>query len=330
MSVRNYKEKLFEALLTMLWRQWTALGIAGQTAVRETGVVLDPEALLVFSSGFARYDQRLYDLILDWLQVHAPQINIQRLKALHAKMTCRDTPSFAYMAAVAAETDPVRWRKPAADHAGGRHAEPAVLFRDRHDVPERFIPKVDPLARSYGWLRNLRRPGRKIAPALPAGTAPLLLRMRGLTGISARAETLLILQNSAPCTVQDISDRSGFIWKSIQDVLAELSAAGLVSVIGGEKRGKRYALAAPEKLLRFFELEGWVFPVWPNIFDALGLLWQTAADPRLAEVSETVFAREIQYLADRTLYEKWRLSAHPVFLQTMPKVPDIPAVLEHL
>ena len=115
-------------------------------AFPKSEMILDPEALLLFSAGFARYDQRLYDLILDWQQIHSAQINIQRLKALHAKAEWKDTDSLGYMCAVIAESDPVRWRKTAEGFSGKAVKRQAVLFRDRENEPEKFFPRQDPLA----------------------------------------------------------------------------------------------------------------------------------------------------------------------------------------
>ena len=204
MSVQEYKSQFYEAVLDLLWKQWTALGIPGQIAVPESEMILDPEALLLFSAGFARHDQRLYDLILDWLQIHSSQINIQRLKALHAKTEWKAPSSLGYMCAVIAESDPVRWEKTAEGFSGKAAKQPTVLFLDRENGPEKFIPKQDPLALLCGFVRNIHRNSGKLPDLLPKSPATLLIQMRGLLGISARAETILILLTSPLRKVQDI------------------------------------------------------------------------------------------------------------------------------
>lgn len=320
MSAKDYKKRLFEALLTLLWEQWTALGVPGQAAVKDTSVILDPEALLLFSAGFARYDQRLYDLILDWLRIHAAQINIQRLKALHGKAEWKDTASLGYMASIAAGADPVRWKKPAQDYTREKASRPAGLFKDEDDVPERFIPKQDELAKSCGFLRNCYRFSEKVPSVMNSGNASLLLRMRGLLGISARVETLLILLTSGPCKVQDIAARSGFIWKSIQDVLQDLAAAGYVGVLGGDKRGKQYFLKGPERFRQMFDLHEYAFPDWPRIYDTLGLLWRTVSNPNLAGVSGETFRNELQkFHADRLQEQLMTAGQASVLRKILPR-----------
>lgn len=331
MSAREYKKRLYEAVLDLLWSQWTALGIPGHAAAPEPDTVLDPEAMLVFSAGFARYDQRLYDLILDWLQVHSSQINIQRLKALRVKSEWKDPASLGYMAAVAAESDPVRWKKPAADGRPDDAASPEGLFLDGNGMPERFVPRRDALALQYGFVRNVRRSTRKIPVSLPRTTPALLLRMRGLLGISARAETLLVLLTAPQCKVQDIVDRSGFIWKSIQAVLAELALGGFVSSLDGVSRGKLYYLSEPETIRRVFGVRhGCTFPNWLNIYDSIGLLWQTVCNPRLNDVSDETVRNELDTLYTERLRKKLLTSGCPVFGKTGLDPADFPKLISAL
>ena len=318
MSAQEYKKQIFEAVENLLWKQWTALGIPGHIAALNSNTVLDPEALLVFSAGFARYDQRLYDLILDWLQVHSSQINIQRLKALHAKSEWKDSASLGYMSAVAAKTNPIRWKKPAMDYLPDDTSSPVALFLDEDGEPERYIPRQDEQALKYGFLRNVRiDDAQKMSAFLPKTTATLLLRMRGFLGISARAETLLVLLTSPRCKVQDIVDRSGFTWKSIQDVLGELTSGGFVSSVDGVSRGKLYDLPEPDSIRKLFGIrQGCLFPNWLCIYDAIGLLWQTVSNPRLSEVSEETFSHELDSLYVDRLRRKLLKSGHPALCKT--------------
>ncbi|MBQ7178001.1 MAG: hypothetical protein IJS08_11365 [Victivallales bacterium] len=319
MSAKEYKNSFFDAVLSLLWQHWSLLGVPGQISAKENEFVLDPEALLLFSTEYARYDQRLYDQILDWLQMHSSLINIQRLKALNTKCKFKNTASLGYMAAVVAETEPTRWAKPAKDYAVEQPTIP--LFKDQNDKMESFIPKVDALAKSYSFLRNTRINTGKTPQNLPNGTASLLLRMRGLFGISARAETILVLLNSMPCKVQDIVERSGFAWKSIQDVLEELKASGFVASASETKRGKQYYLTTPDKIRHLFDIHTCVFPNWTTFYDVLGELWQLISNPRLALVSDETISNEIRMLYQNKLQGKLILSGYqPFFMGDLEKL----------
>ena len=64
MSATEYKKALLDAILSLLWRQWTGLGVLGYGQPLHNDTFADPEALLITSAKFARYDQRLYDLLV--------------------------------------------------------------------------------------------------------------------------------------------------------------------------------------------------------------------------------------------------------------------------
>lgn len=330
MSAKKYKAELFEAVQNLLWRQWTALGIPGHASVKETENVLDPEALLIFSAGFARYDQRLYDLILDWLQIHSSQINVQRLKALLAKAEWRDSASLGYMAAVTAETDKIRWQKQAHICRANHVTDPEVLFRDSENRPESFIPKQDLLALHCGFLRNLRQRSGKIPSLLPQTPATLLLRIRGVLGISARAETLLMLLAARSCKVQEIAERSGFTWKSVQDALGELERGNWITSVNGKGRGKQYLLNEPDKFLRLFGVRTLSFSAWTKIYDAIGLLWQSCVNPALAEVLEETFQNELRTLFRDQLQSKLLACGHPALEQSDRDLLAFPKLLKYL
>ncbi len=322
MSVQDYKRQVFDAILDMLWRQWSALGVPGQiVAGKGSDIVLDPEALLLFSARFARYDQRLYDLILDWMVVHSSQINIQRLKALHAKAGCKDTQSLGYISAVAAEAEPSRWKKPAMDYSSNCNASEKALFRDQADEPECFIPKCDPTALRYGLMRNIRQNSGKIPSCIPEGTASLLFRMRSIMGISARAETILVLLSNQRCKVQDIVNISGYTWKSIQDVLEELVAGYFVSTINGTRRGMQYYLAHPERIRQLFGCGKTIFPNWLDVYDSIGLLWDTLLNPNLAKVSDETFKNELRTIYHDKIQNRLIASGHPAIVKMFPSIP---------
>ncbi|HDY87875.1 MAG TPA: hypothetical protein ENH82_07150 [bacterium] len=75
MQLQEFKNNYLDLLLQFLWRQWSALGIAGYSESKDPWVI-DPEALLLFSATLTRYDQRLFDEILDWMDMNDRFINI--------------------------------------------------------------------------------------------------------------------------------------------------------------------------------------------------------------------------------------------------------------
>lgn len=295
MSAIEYKAQLHEAVLNLLWRQWAALGVAGHAKPQGGAAVLDPEALLIFTARFARCDQRLYDLVLNWLLHYEFLINLPRLKALLKKSTWQDKASLAYMATVAVAEGHRRW-KVLTDFPSRPSGEYELLFRAYEAAETAYIPHADAVAESCGFRRNDFERGHKIAPRLPRGSASLLLTLRGHVGVSARAELVLLLLCSPYCSLAELAERSGYARSSVHELLAELLAAQVAeqSHSIGKKEKKLIALRRAEEWKRLLGVESpCIFPRWGLVYDALGTLLSAVSSPRLETLSETTFCGEI-------------------------------------
>ena len=295
MSAIEFKHDFFDSLCTFLWRQWTQLGVSGHISTDSQRYVIDPEALLLFSSSFCRYDQRLYDLIINWLDVNGKFINIQRLKAMKKKMLCRDDASLGVMLAIANDDGKERRLKKLAESLRPKKlSNPTPLFIDFNGQTETFSSLHDTKALQYGFIRNIYQPSGKTMHFPNTSLATFLLQLRGIFGLSARAEAVLILLGKDSCKIQDIADISGYSWKSIQDVMAELTASGIVISLEGKERGSHFYLKHTHELLMVFNQQHAVFPEWKRIFNALHHLWKTISNPVLETLSEKTFHGEIQ------------------------------------
>ncbi|NMA43095.1 MAG: hypothetical protein GX946_06915 [Oligosphaeraceae bacterium] len=331
MSVREFRDEYFNALLNLIWRQWTRLGISGQIASDDSPYVVDPEALLLFSSSFCRYDQRLYDLVIDWLRVNGAFINVQRLKSLSCKVSQKDAASLGFIVATMSKLSSRKWKKLADDLLPVKRAEAVPMFIAPDQKPLDFCRQKDKIALQYGYLRMPYQPTNKVT-VFPIGvSASILLQMRGVFGLSARAETILTLLNKDICKIQDVADISGFSWKSIQDTLMELTAGGLVATDAKTKRGRYYYLKSPDKIQHLFDVKHFFFPDWRRIFDSLGALWQAVANPRLIDLSEKTFHSEMARVFEEEIGEKL-LDAGISELQFLnpEKVYSLPPLLEKL
>lgn len=333
MSAKEYKEQLHEALLNLLWRQWGALGVAAHAAGRPDAAVLDPEALLLFTARLARCDQRLYDLVLNWLLAHESLINLPRLKALLKKSTWKDADSLAYMAAVLSENGKKRWKvlaKPAARSA----AEYECLFRDWAAGEETYIPHTDALAETYGFRRNVFAESRKLSLLLPRTSASLMLTLRGCVGVTARAEILLLLLASPCCTLAELAERSGYARSSVHELLAEMTAAQTIEQYteNGTKEKKLYSLCRAEDWKRLLGCDSpWAFPRWGRIYDALGMLWTAVNNPRLEHLSEQTFVGEIARVMKQGARQAFLQSGLAVLQNVSSEsYADLPAALDCL
>ncbi len=125
----EFRAYILDRLLDLLWRQWTALGVPGQTTIEERRVV-DPESLLLFSLTVGRYDARLFDEILDWLVVNGAFLNVQRLRNLLKRF---DFQSQAQLSAISEllmkkSNDPLKWKRLASPRSP-RNPEPLFFLK---------------------------------------------------------------------------------------------------------------------------------------------------------------------------------------------------------
>ena len=284
MSVRKFKSDLLDSILELLWRQWTQLGVAGAVNSKDDWV-LDPEALLIFSAHFARYDQRLYDLVIDWLQCNGESINLPRLKALLKRFEQADWKSLGF---IAASVKSKKWQPLAKSLLPKDSGVESMFFGNE------FVPKPDETALRYGLKRNQYVQSNKVMPFASTGNASLLLRLRGAFGMSARAEAILTMLNKEFCRIQDVADAGGFSWKSASDVLDELCTSGIAVTLDKSKRGRTYFLKDTVAMHTLFGVSTVRFPDWLTIFEMLSTAWMCISNPRLAEVSEKTVSGELQ------------------------------------
>ncbi len=80
-SLTKFRDEFQELLLDFLWRQWSALGIAGHAQPLDQWII-DPEALFLVTCTVGRHDPRLFDEVLDWVKTNGTFMNILRLKRL--------------------------------------------------------------------------------------------------------------------------------------------------------------------------------------------------------------------------------------------------------
>ena len=77
----EFKKEFQDRVLDILWRQWSAFGVAGHGEVWR-GSLIDPEALLLITCTVGRYDARMFDAMVEWMGINGRYINVQRLKRM--------------------------------------------------------------------------------------------------------------------------------------------------------------------------------------------------------------------------------------------------------
>lgn len=230
-SLQDYKEELDRVILDLLWRQWSAVGVSGQGAQGGKAIV-DPEALLLFSTVFARQDARLFDEIADWLQENGAWINLLRLGRLQCEHALGDESVLGALAEhLMKRSVHARWKvlakKP--PQAG----QPSLLF------PHLSAPfRSDEIFAHWGWQRGpLEFRGLSKTPRTDS-PATFLVKLRAFFGLQSRAEVMAWLLSHDSGHPAQIARETGYFRGSIQNVLNELELSGLVRSMrdGREKR----------------------------------------------------------------------------------------------
>jgi len=229
-SLTRYRDSFRKNALDLLWRQWSALGISGYGATDDDRVI-DPETLVLFSTTVARHDPRLFDEILDWLQINGAWINLQRLSRLQETYRLAEPTVLAAMADYLSQHPEQRkWKSLT------RNVEP--LSDPRPFFPDLpiFGPEDETFLR-WGWRRN--RPQTRGMSQFPPPDRPtcFLFKLRALFGCQARADIMgwLLIHGAGHSAA--IARELDYFRGSVQAVLNDLSRSGHVHSmrVGREK-----------------------------------------------------------------------------------------------
>jgi hypothetical protein len=290
MSLIDFKLGFLDQLLTFLWRQWSALGVLGESGA-EDDWVLDPEALLIFSLQMARYEPRLFDEILSWLLVNGGALDASRLKSIVKNYDARDVRVVgATLQFLIRHADKRKWTKLAGYCSQIWKSLPQSdslesLFKRKQDgVPYPLIETrgKEDLDFLMFYLDRATVSTVKTSQDVPVNARTNLRFMtRSLFGIGSRAECVVYLLTNEGGQPRDIADATGLFWLGVQQTLGDLSKSGLVLKRSGEgKRKKKIEYWVSHK--RWWEFiafasPDWTPPKWLNwvsIYSALWTLWQ--------------------------------------------------------
>jgi hypothetical protein len=293
------KTELLDSFLRLLWRQWSALGVPGHLAGGRA--MIDPEALVLVSSVFARYDARLFDEMFDWLRMNGTWINVMRLTRLQKDYGLGDENVLGGLAEHLTEDSAnLKWKvlmktKPVA-------AEPKVLFPHLA-----VLNRTDEKFEKWGWLRPpVERRGLS-RPPRPNQPATFLLKLRALFGRQSRAEVLAWLLCHEAGHPAQIARETGYFRGSIQNVLNELELTGHVQA---SRQGREKLFSAWKTPWRFLltwddnpqaEFPKWL--PWAGLFAFVRTAYDLAERPGFQEHSEDLqaieFNRVIEPIAAR-------------------------------
>jgi len=291
----NASAQLRESLLQLLWRQWSALGVAGHGPQAGRAMV-DPEALVLISTVFARHDARLFDEMFDWLRGNGTWINVMRLTRLQAEYGLGDASVLGAMAEhLAQESVNHKWKVMTKAHPNP--GEPRPLFAHLA-----VLNRTDEKFRQWGWLRPPMENRGLSRPPRPNHPATFLLKLRALFGRQSRAEVLAWLMTHISGHPAEIARETGYFRGSVQGVLNELELSG--HVLATRSGREKYFMTGHDQwrfLLTWAARDQAEFPrwvSWPNIFALLRGVHDAVDQPGFEAHSAEFQALELKRVID--------------------------------
>jgi hypothetical protein len=291
-SKDHFQEQIFD----FLWRQWSMLGVAG-IAKPEDNRIIDPEALLLFSLSICRHEPRLFDEIIDWLFQNGQFVNVQRLQQIQKKYDFHCGPQLSAIAELLSKKSSYRlkWSGLAKKYYQ-KDKEPLFFDKESSALPCPTDKDANPEFLSHGLKRgqiNLR--GYSQAFDLQ-NLACLLLRLRALLGINARAEILCLLASIKEIHPSEAARITGYYQKTIQTTLVEMAQSGVV-LTRTSKKEKFYRLK-PGVLDALLKPQGespqWIN--WPSLLRVVEILWQRLHELSGQEIDSLLLSSELKKL----------------------------------
>lgn len=210
------RERFQELTLSFLWRQWSALGVAGHSHVPDSWII-DPEALLLATTSLGR-EPRLFDEVLDWLNVNGQFINLQRLQNLGQRFG--DLSVLRAMAAhLARRSAHSKWKTLLREEPVITQAEPLFPETPVFGAPDELFAR-------YGWMRGPVRLRQLSQPTNPNQPTNLLIKLRALFGMQARAEVMAYLLAVDSGHPGEMAEVLAYFPRTLQTTLNDLARSG--------------------------------------------------------------------------------------------------------
>ncbi len=293
-SLREFRNEYQELLLDFLWRQWSALGVAGHEQCTDQWII-DPEALLLITCTLGRHDPRLFDEVLDWVNTNGIFINILRLKRiLSAEQFSGERVLAAIAGLLSSGSDVLKWKSLAESVQRGKKSE--TLFFAKNGQPLPSLVKEDPHFARYGYKRGPIRSRNQSQDFRATEQTNLMLQLRALFGINVRCEIVLYLLTHEAAHPSRIARDAYYFGRAVQNTLVDMTHSGVIHLrtAGREKHYWIHPYAWAALLNRKEPFPKWV--TWPPLFSALERIWLRLNDPKLLTADPLLQSSEVRHL----------------------------------
>jgi hypothetical protein len=326
--LKKSKDSFQEHIIDFLWQQWGTLGVAGATPSKDDRII-DPEALLLFSLSGCRYEPRLFDEIIDWLFRNGRFMNVQRLQQIQKKYDFHCGPQLSAIAELLSKktTYKLKWSGLAKKYYQ-EPTEPLFFGKDGSPLPCPQNKDANLEFINHGLRRgqiNLRGYSQSFDLYNPAC---LLLRLRALLGIHARAEILCLLASAKEVHPTEAARQTAYYQKTIQTTLVEMSQSGVIQTRTSKKE-KFYRLK-PDMLDALLKPNGqspqWIN--WPDFLKIVETIWLKISELSMLKIDPLLLISELNKLLQSVYENHLNSDIDEITIDTSIRVEDFANVFQ--
>ena len=292
-SLIEYRERIVSNLIELLWSQWNSIGLTGAKSIKNKFNV-DPEALIAFSLNICRFEPRLFDEIINWMDNNGSLINIQRLRNILNNEKFKSVEIIQPIAKILSQRQKYNKWKNLFSEFNNENNELKSVFRKKSGEVYPKFGEMDSTFKKYGYYRG-KILFRNLSMGIPAkNREALIFKIRMLFGVNARAEIInyLMLMNDSHPT--ELSRNIYFYQKTVQDVLVDMHYSGLI-LMNKKGREKKYYIDK-QHWYDFFnynnQQEYWIN--WVKIYKAFEILVTFLSDYEIKQSNEVSQEFEIR------------------------------------
>jgi len=274
----DFRSEFLDRVLELLWQQWCTFGVSGHGR-QWNGSPIDPEALFLLTCTIGRYDARLFDGMMEWMERNGQLINVQRMKRIIATEQYTGEPILRAIAATVSNSVSVaKWATTAKPGNDACQPSPLFFLKDGSSMP--IVKQPDSNFEKHGLLRDAYQVRGVVQAFQPNLAANLILRLRSLFGVNARCEIIAHLLLNELGSASSLARDSYYLPLTISKAMTEMRGSGfLVSRINGRRRDHKLVPGTWHELLLGEQRPPHV--IWPRLFRAIEILWIFLEDRNL-------------------------------------------------
>jgi len=302
MLLKDCRLNILDAMLDLIWSQWTTLGVSGSAPVTENWI-LDPEALVLFTCNIGRYEPRIFDSMLEWLSVNQRFLNIQRLKNINKREGFSGGNLLAAIAHLLMKpTSRTKWER-LGDNLFKPSDSREPLFYLKDGSPHPHLGKPDGAFEAIGLVRSEFKSRQAIVQFRPDYPANLILKLRALFGLNSRCEIIAYLHLHTEGNPTEIASTAGYSSKTIYNAISEMYQSGTLHrrVKGKETLYSLKTQAWEQLLADGSQSAHWMN--WPKAFRALEIIWAALDNPWLENEPAQTGENDLRLALNKVLPE---------------------------